>query len=329
MKNSTLARTEYSDMLRRNMRKLILAPLAFVLVSVLCCLLLAIRSYSTQTCDLVTTYGYSKVVVAKTPYTQNSFYKQSNLNSVQADVESKRVTVNTYMQVPGMLYTPSCPMSDIALNKNEIAISKTIAESLRVKIGSPVYLNYVMADGPTMYTVGAIIEPISDFYRFEQNKDFSVVLLPYDENIVSTMRHDAVAFLENEEAENLLGSNFSYYEMLSIDPDIQKAQFIIRLTGLLHLAVLVAVAAIYSIRVATEINTEMIRYRYDSYELSFVRKSHSKLVALEVGLPLLMLNAFYFALYLAEYLSAVEIICYSVACFVVFVVSLRRNRPYA
>lgn len=79
----TLAKREFADLVKRNRKALLGGSLIFMLLSAICCLAIQFRSAPSQLLSTVQNYGYTDVVVTKNAYSQNSFYKLSNINSIQ------------------------------------------------------------------------------------------------------------------------------------------------------------------------------------------------------------------------------------------------------
>lgn len=323
-----LAKREFADLVKRNRGALLGGSLIFMLLSVICCLALLFRSAPSQLMSTIQNYGYTDVVVAKNAYSQNSFYKLSNINSIQAGGNVKRVTINTYMQVPGMEYSDSCPMSNVRLEPGEIAISRKVSEVLHVGIGDAVYLSFVIRDDPVELKVSAVFDYVTDFYKFDQSRDFSVVLLPYDETDLETMRHDAVSFLSPEELAALLSSNCSYYEIHPIQSELSAIGRVVKICGYVVVALLLAVSVAYSRVVIKAINAEVLRYKYDGYGRKHIKLIRTKLIGLSIVLPMAILTFLYLALWLTDYMHGSEAMICIAGSVMIIALALRGNRLY-
>lgn len=323
-----LAKREFEDLVKRNRGALLGGSLIFMLLSVICCLALLFRSAPSQLMSTVQNYGYTDVVVAKNSYNQNSFYKLSNINSIQTSGNVKRLTINTYMQVPGMEYSDSCPMSNVRLEPGEIAISRKVSEALHVGNGDLVYLSFVMRDDPVEFKISAVFDYVTDFYKFDQNKDFSAVLLPYNETDLETMRHDAVSFLNAEELDALLSTDYSYYEILPVLAELSAVEKTVKICGYVVVALLLVVSVIYYRVVIKEINAEVLRYKYDSYGGKYIRLIRTKLLGVSIALPTAILAFLYLILWFADYMYGSEAMTCISGSVVIIALALRGNRLY-
>ena len=324
----TLAKREFADLAKRNRKALLGGSLIFMLLSAICCLAIQFRSAPSQLLSTVQNYGYTDVVVTKNAYSQNSFYKLSNINSIQAGGNVKQVTINTYMQVPGMEYSDSCPMSNVRLEPGEIAISRKVSEVLHVDIGDVVYLSFVMRDDPVEFKVSTVFDYVTDFYKFYQNKDFSVVLIPYNETDLETMRHDAVSFLSSEELAVLLSSDYSYYEIHPIQAELSAIRRVVKICGYVVVALLLAVSLAYSGVVIKAINAEVLRYKYDGYCRKHIKFIRTKLIGLSIALPMAILTFLYLALWSFDYMHGFEVMICIAGSVVSIALALRGNRLY-
>ena len=323
-----LAKREFADLVKRNRGALLGGSLIFMLLSAICCLALLFRSTPSQLMSAVQNYGYTDVVVAKNAYSQNSFYKLSNFNSIQADGNAKRLTINTYMQVPGMEYSDSCPMCNVRLEPGEIAISRKVSEVLHVGIGDVVYLSFVMRDDPVELKVSAVFDYVTDFYKFDQNKDFSAVLLPYSKTDLETMRHDAVSFLSPGELAALLSSDYSYYEIHPIQAELSAIGRVVKICGYVVVALLLAVSVSYSRVVIKAINAEVLRYKYDSYGRKHIKLIRTKLIGLSIVLPMAILTFLYLVFWFSGYMHGYEAMICVAGSVVIIALALRGNKLY-
>ena len=200
------ARYRYENVkhLQKNAFPILLYLIAFMIISVTVTFCAAaIIDPITKNCSSIRECDYDYAVESQNKsldYRQN--YKLENLVTfLNAD---KRINVNTYLNSDVNNGVISLNNS---LKADEAAISKQIADRLDVKVGDQLQVDLPIYDTPAIYHIKEIIPYISDYYEIDDNKDFAVAFLGYDEKIENNTSGKYVCFLTDSEFEQFTRSS--------------------------------------------------------------------------------------------------------------------------
>ena len=208
-------------------------------------------------------FDYRYVVLSDEPAGSNVYIKYDNLCTVKQ--EERSINVNTYMQNKDMVYRQGSPLCYETLASNEILVSQKVAQRLNVSVGSYVKLDFILSEGETQYVVKDIFEYVTDFYRFDENSDFSVVLIGYDEDRSEQYRKQYVSFLAEEELQDYQDNDYSYKELFYLASDKAVVERKCAGTELLMLGLHVLTLGVYFVAVRKNVMCEMKKYRYDGF----------------------------------------------------------------
>lgn len=262
-------KAEYRDFMKRNRTEIAIRAVVFLLLLLLYALLLLFAMSYVKLNTGVNGLDYEYVLISDEPARENTYVKYLNLSTVE--VKGKRIHVNTYMQQKDMIYRQDAPMYSEHLAKDEIVISKKVAEQLNVEEGSSVWLELALAENASRYTVRDIIEYVTDYYNVEENNDFSVVLIGNDEGILQQYKSQYVSFLNGEEFETYKESSRGYEDLLYANAEKEEVRNQSIVAQVIMCAVHVLALGMYFIWVRIFFAHEIKRYRYDGFPLMSIQ----------------------------------------------------------
>ena len=213
---------------------------------------------------------YSQVIVSNELYPEYcSEYQFPELITVSSE-SNQRINANVYM--------PNGSANNIFLNcalkQNELAISEKAAKKLNVTVGSRVYLDFSISEQPKEYLIVSIIPFCWNYYDVLDNSDFSVVHIGYDENLVQRSSLKAVYFLNDTEYIEYMDKNYSYSDHYDFSGEIKTIRS--RISILIGACILVSsiISLGYLMFLSRRTKSEAVKYHYNGYEASFVKKIH-------------------------------------------------------
>lgn len=213
---------------------------------------------------------YSQVVVSNEYYPEYcSEYQFSDLITV-SNGASHSINTNAYMTQP----TSNVLMLDYNLKQNEIAVSEKVAQKLGIGVGDKAYLELSIFEEPKEYTVVSLIPYCWNYYDVLDNSDFSVVHIGYDEKMVQSIVMKVTYYLNENEYNDYLGKNYSYANHYDVKEELQA----IRTRSTLLIVICIVMSALLSggflLFLSCRIKREAVKYHYNGYKASFVKKIH-------------------------------------------------------
>ncbi len=301
-------RYEYVKHLQKNAFPILLYLIAFMIISAAATLCTAaIINPLTNNCTSVKECNYDYAVESQTKsfdYRQN--YKLENLVTfLNAD---NHINVNTY-------FSSDVNNGVISLNNSlksdEVAISKQIADRLRVKVGDQLKVDLPIYDAPSTYQIKEIIPYVSNYYKIDDNKDFAVAFLGYDEKIESNTSGKYIYFLTDREFEQFTQSSLDYDQKYYVYGELEALANKSNVYIAVILCVMFSIACIYHVIISKIIKCEVIKYTKDGFSLNIVRGFYKADYVLYSTLPLLLLCFLAFILNLSPY-CVIGYVCISV-----------------
>lgn len=291
-------RYEYVKHLQKNAFPILLYLIAFMIITAAVTLsAAAIINPLTKNVTSIKDCDYDYAVESKNKsldYRQN--YKLENL--VTFLNTDKRINVNTYLSSD----TNNGVMCfNNVLNADEVAISRRIADRLGVDVGDQLQVDLPIYDTPSTYQVKEVFPYVSDYYKIDDNKDFAVAFLGYDEKIESYTRGNYVFFLTNSEFEQLSQSSLNYNQKYYVHGELKAlANKVMAYTAII-LCIMFSIGLLYHVIISRCIKREVIKYSKDGFSLNVVKGFYKADHVLYSAVPLLMLCFLAFMLNLSSY----------------------------
>lgn len=259
-------RFEYIKHLRKNILPIAVYLIVFIVLSlvVLYAAFVTIIPLSNN-CQSIKNSDYTYVIESQgkqTNYRQN--YKLNNLVTLHSG--NKRINANTYLYSDNGIYK-----YDGVIESNEIIISQQIAAKLKVGKGEKIEIDLPIYDEPSQYYVKDIIPYVSDYYKVDENLDFAIALLGYDEKLESQISGKYITFLNDDEYRDFRSSSIEYNQRYDIHNELDDMKSKETLFTILFLFILLAIACIYHICITYTMKREIIKYCKDSFPLKVVK----------------------------------------------------------
>ena len=213
---------------------------------------------------------YSQIVVANELYPEYcSEYQFSDLITV-SNGTNRRLNTNAYMIQP----VANPPILEQDLKQDEIAISEKVAQKLGLNVGDKAYLELSVFEEPKEYTVVSLIPYCWNYYDVLDNSDFSVIHIGYDENLVQSTAMKVAYYLNGDEYSDYSGKNYSYSNHYDVENEIQTIR--IRSTLLIAICVVVSalISGVYLLLLSRRTKREAVKYHYNGYKATFVKRIH-------------------------------------------------------
>jgi hypothetical protein len=113
-----------------------------------------------------------------------------------------------------------------------------------------------------------------NYYDVLDNSDFSVVHIGYDEKMVQSIAMKVSYYLNENEYNDYLGKNYSYANHYDVKEELQA----IRTRSTLLIVICIVMSALLSggflLFLSCRIKREAVKYHYNGYKASFVKKIH-------------------------------------------------------
>lgn len=279
-------RYEYVKHLQKNAFPILLYLIAFMVISAAVTLsAAAIINPLTKNGTSIKVCNYDYAVESPNKsldYRQN--YKLENLVTfLNAD---KRINVNTYLISDannGIISFNS------TLKADEVAISRQIADRLGVLEGDQIQVDLPIYDTPSTYLVKEVIPYISDYYKIDENKDFAVAFLGYDEKIESNTRGKYVFFLTDSEFEQLLNSSLEYDQRYYVHGELEALADKVKAYTAIILCILFLITCFYHVIITRNIMREVKKYSRDGFSLNVIKRYYNADHVLYSAVPLLLI----------------------------------------
>lgn len=286
MKDKNTVRKEVGKHLRNNMSRSILY--AFVFIAALLVIIgisILYQSPINRNISAIESLNCTSVIESNLCYSEFSCnYKMDNLITF-CSMDNNRMNVNTYMDLDGV----STILHDVKLSENEVAISKRIAEKLNVSQGDKVYLELPLYDESLEYTVAEIIPFVWDYYEVEDNRDFSVACIGYNQSIERKTLGKYISFLNTEQVEAYMDKEYSYSETFNIQAEKEQLRLKTVVCTTIIMSLLALIVAVYSVIFYRIVLREIVKYRMDNYAICFLKKLYRLDYAVYCVLPLMLL----------------------------------------
>lgn len=291
-------RYEYVKHLQKNASPISLYLIAFLVISAAVTIsAAAIINPLTKNSTSINECNYDYVIESQnksSEYRQN--YKLENLVTfLNAD---KRINVNTYL-------TSDTNNGVIKLNNDlkadEVAISSQIADRLGVVVGDQIQVDLPIYDTPSTYRVKEIFPYISDYYKIDDNKDFAVAFLGYDEKTESNTRGKYVFFLTENEFERLSHSSLDYDQKYYVHGELEALAGKVKAYTAIILCILFSIACFYHVIITRIIMLELIKYSRDGFSLNVIKGFYKADHVLYSAVPLLLICFLAYILKLSHY----------------------------
>lgn len=279
-------RYEYVKHLQKNAFPILLYLFTFMMISAMVTICaVAIVNPLTKNINNLRKLNYDYVIESQSmisEFRQN--YKLDNLVTfLNAD---KRINVNTYLSSD----TNNAVLSfDDALEANEVAISKQIADKLRVREGEQLQIALPIYDSPSTYYVKKIIPYISDYYEIDKNKDFAVAFLGYDKKIESHTSGKYVYFLTDSESKHFAQSSIDYNQKYYVRGELDSLNNKANIYTAIILGAFLIIICIYNVIISKLIKNEVSRYLNDCFPLKVVKWYYMADHLIYSAIPLLLI----------------------------------------
>lgn len=302
-------RYEYVKHLQKNAFPILLYLIAFMIISAAVTLgAAAILNPLNKNGSSIKECNYDYAVESQNKsldYRQN--YKLENLVTFLND--DNRINVNTYLSSDannGVLSFNS------TLKADEVAISKQIAERLDVDVGDQLQIDLPIYDTPSTYHVKEIFPYVSDYYKIDDNKDFAVAFLGYDEKIESYTRGSYVFFLSDSEFEQLSHSSLDYNQKYYVHGELEALANKAKAYTAIILCIVFSIGCLYHVIISRSIKREVIKYLRDGFSLNVVKGFYKVDHVVYSVAPLLLICFLAFIMKLSPY-CVIGYACISVA----------------
>lgn len=213
---------------------------------------------------------YNQVIVSNELYAEYcSEYQFPELITV-SNASNQRINTNVYMPTNNT----NNLMLNCALKTDEIAISEKVANKLHLSVGSRVYLDFSISEQPKEFIVVSIIPYCWNYYDVLDNSDFSVVHIGYDENLVQRSSLKSVYYLSDAEYIDYVDKDYSYSDHYDVNGEIKSIRS--RINILIGSCILVSsiISLGFLVFLSHRTKSEAVKYHYNGYEASFVKKIH-------------------------------------------------------
>lgn len=260
-----LDKAEFKDFIIRNRKETIVWRAVFFLAFLIYTCVFILIEGTLKLNRGLEKLDYEYIILSDESAGSNTYIKYTNLATVKMGETS--INVNTYMQDEGGVYRKGSPMYSEKLAANEIIVSEKVAKELKLDVGSIVKLEFILSERDTVYVVKGIMEYITDYYKFEENSDFSVVLIGYSEDMIQKNRNQYVSFFNENELRGYQESNHLYKDMIYIDAERDTVKNKSICMEILLIGLHVLIFGIYTISIRTVTMREMKKYYYDGFSL--------------------------------------------------------------
>ena len=212
--------------------------------------------------------GYS-YVIESSEYNSEYFshYKLKQLVSIKKC--NKVVHSNFYVQMDSQSNTD---IYKETIGPGEIVISKKVANKLNINIKDTIQVLLPLHDEETAYTVIDILPYVDDYYDFEDDYDFSVALIGYDELLESHTNGDYIGFFTEDDADTFMTNELPYTKMYYVAVDFEQAEREIIISNTIAFAVLTSIFTLYSILISIGLKKEWRKYFVEGVGVNFLRK---------------------------------------------------------
>lgn len=265
-------RKEYKNHLKRNAYPLAIIGGAFAILMVFIVGLLSrgmflnARQYNT-----ISSNDYKYVVESSSLNpVLDVYYKMEQLVTCESKAE-RRIHVNAYMALQDVTYDNS-PLSTKQLSNNEIAVSKKVAEKLKLSVGDKLNLHIGIYEDSVEYVIVEIIDYVDDFYIFEENVDFSVIKIAYSEAIEKGVKGSYVTFLSESGLQEFQNKNFSYSEINNVGAECEILFKKILLMNIVSVSVFLIVCISYISIIKRILDKEIRKYFINGYGYKQTKK---------------------------------------------------------
>lgn len=226
--------------------------------------------------------GYSNVIVSsKQTDAFPALKKLDNLVTYRNE-RGKRLNINNYIQLEHSI------IPNDVLGAHEVAVSEKMAEKLDLSVGSKVVADYAIFDEPIEYRVRAILPYLSDLYETSENRDFSFVVVGFDEELFNHTQGRFVYFLNGQTYNEYMSADNAYSEKYDIKNEVLSLRNR-QLTLAIMFSVILSITFLFiSIYVHRIITSEVVKYYRDGFGPAAVRKLNGCDHALFLGAPVII-----------------------------------------
>ena len=196
-----------------------------------------------------------------------SYYKLSNLVSISRDDEV--IHANFYVQTNSQ---NNVRINGIKLKNGEIAISKKIADELNVSTGDTIEIMLPMYVDASTYTVSEITPYVDDYYDFEDDYDFSVAVVGYDETVITNANGVYVGFLSDDMLNAFMAQELSYNQMYYVLPELELERSNLIMLEMVFMLISMIIFAIYTIIINAMLKSEWRKYFIEGLGVKCTRK---------------------------------------------------------
>jgi hypothetical protein len=163
-------------------------------------------------------------------------------------------------------------INGIKLKNGEIAISKKIADELNVSIGDTIAIMLPMYVDASMYTVVEITPYVDDYYDFEDDYDFSVAIIGYDETVITNANGIYVGFLSTELLDAFMEQELPYNRLYYVLPELELERSNLIMLGMVFMIISMIIFAIYTIIINAMLKSEWRKYFIEGLGVKCTRK---------------------------------------------------------
>ena len=226
--------------------------------------------------------GYSNVVISSNQTDDfSSLKKLDNLVTFRS-ASKKRLNTNTYIQ------TDHCIIPGESLGARDIAVSEKMADRLDLKVGSKVEADYAIFDEPIVYTVKIVLPYLSDLYETQENRDFSLAVVGYDDDLFRHVQGHFVYLLTEQTFDEYMSSDNSYSEKYDIQKEVLSLRNGQATWSVVFSLLLILVFILLGLFIHRIITNEVVKYYRDGFGPIVVRKINRFDHVLFFGIPVML-----------------------------------------
>ena len=268
MKNKFF-KSEYSNNLKRNFGKLFSLSIVFLLLIIITIPLL--NSFSAdyyRNFKTLKNANYEYSIISKTQTRNlNVFYRLEDISTLMHNYET--LNVSTYIQTDSE-YTLN--ILNKKLGNSEIAISKKVADKLNLNLNDKLVIKLSLWEESKSYDVVEIFDYLNGFCDIDNNLNFPMIILPFDDNLILNTKGIYTCLLTEEEKNIYFNNNGSYLGLYNKSDDLKLISKKIALLSLIPCSVQIIVSVYFMIIINKIINKEMRKHFRNGFNNKQIKK---------------------------------------------------------
>lgn len=243
-------------------------------------------------------YNYSYVVESQIINDHDEiYYKLNNLVTI-TNIKNKVMHVNTYIDASPQSSTTNKILYSPNLAKDEVAISSKIATNLNLKLGDTLWLNLGIYEDSRPFKVKYILDYIDDLYNYQKNYNFSIIKLPYYEELIRGSQGAYNTFLNSEEFSEFIDSEYQYNNYVDVSSQLSKTKINLIIVYTVIILIYSFLLILFTLKVKKKIFSEVKKYFTDSYNIKFLKKLTLIDYIIYIVMPIFIVMILFFILVL-------------------------------